>query len=400
MKIINILFISLLCLFLSEQQLTAQVAKTATKTATRYGVKSSRKAVAKSFAMVAREKAMKSVSQSTTRLAKAEIKNYSLHAARLKSFDVFEKAIGRVVQDKGSHWAAYSTQHNTLGLLKKDVFKTQKKNFAPTKSLTVNTEINGLKRRTSSFVAKEAITYTAKIEGKQAKDYLMKHHPHMEDVLRKMKDFEDKLIVETSNNGYTRVSYKHGFHPNDVMEIKGNKVWCSSGSIKNPSSSSPYGDGLNVFLNNPMPNMTYIVDGGATYYIDELGRTKGVKADVLQVFRLHGHDRGRRPNFKEVVNAKDGVHGKGMDEGGHLVGYQLGGCHESVNILPQHTYLNHSNEWRQMEDAMAEAVKMGKQVNYEIEAIYKGTSKRPTVFNAKVIIDGKKTNYTFENPPV
>jgi len=91
---------------------------------------------------------------------------------------------------------------------------------------------------------------------------------------------------------------------------------------------------------------------------------------------------------------KDGV--RGIDQGGHIVGFRFFGPGEQINLYPMSANLNLS-EWKAMENAWAKAMVEGKDVKIDIQAIYSGTSMRPDRFRVIQEIAGEETVFNFIN---
>ena len=71
---------------------------------------------------------------------------------------------------------------------------------------------------------------------------------------------------------------------------------------------------------------------------------------------------------------------------------------EQINYAPMNSNLNRG-AWKKMENKWADALKNGKEVKVEIKPLYEGSDKRPSAFQAKYWIDGKKKIAFFENKP-
>jgi hypothetical protein len=136
------------------------------------------------------------------------------------------------------------------------------------------------------------------------------------------------------------------------------------------------------------PNVVYDVDG-YLYKTDDLGRVKSVEA------KLSLKSKGRNTYQQgKSVSIKDGV--KGQDDGGHLIAQIFNGPGEQINYLPQKLTLNRG-DWKAMEKQWAKALEENKEVHIEINNIFEGNSKRPSLQEVKFKIDGKQFKEFFEN---
>lgn len=89
---------------------------------------------------------------------------------------------------------------------------------------------------------------------------------------------------------------------------------------------------MNADLNDPLPNVTYTVDGTFHYTTDGAGRTVLVEADGFEVAQWR-----RR---SESMQSQIGNLGGEDFHGGHLAGYDFGGPPEAINVVPMHKDVN------------------------------------------------------------
>ena len=139
------------------------------------------------------------------------------------------------------------------------------------------------------------------------------------------------------------------------------------------------------------PNTRYNVDG-YIYETDELGRVSKVEGELTL------KDRGRNEyQQQKSVPLKDGIQGE--DDGGHLIAQIFNGPGEQINYLPMIKSSNRYGDWRAMEREWQNALKSvpPKKVNVEINPIFEGTSKRPTMFEVNYKIGGNKFSKTIFN---
>jgi hypothetical protein len=141
------------------------------------------------------------------------------------------------------------------------------------------------------------------------------------------------------------------------------------------------------------PNANYVRSGYA-YATDAFGRIKKASGQL----RLEPKATRLRDEYMQgVVGLKDGR--KADDVGGHLIGDQFGGIGNNANVLAMDKAVNnyHKGTWGKMEKAWAKALREGKQVNVEIEPIYKDATARPHSFEVTEWINGVEKTHTINN---
>jgi len=84
------------------------------------------------------------------------------------------------------------------------------------------------------------------------------------------------------------------------------------------------------------------------------------------------------------------------DQGGHIVGRDMGGDSGEGNLVAMDSRINQS-DYKRMEYDIKEALDEGKTVHTSTEISYSGDSERPDTIMVKVDVDGKGTVYTFDN---
>jgi len=118
---------------------------------------------------------------------------------------------------------------------------------------------------------------------------------------------------------------------------------------------------------------------------DELGRLSKVQTHDLQ---LSTQDRlphkGKMP--VKIIG----------DHAWHLFGDRFGGSPQLDNLVSQASNVNLS-KFKIIENEWASAIKEGKKVDVEIKINYKHDELRPSSFNVKYTIDGKKFNTFIKN---
>ena len=131
--------------------------------------------------------------------------------------------------------------------------------------------------------------------------------------------------------------------PNAVYHVEGRGDYYTdaSGQIRHAEVSSAVeryhvwgerANPMNADLNDPLPNVTYTVDGTFHYTTDGAGRTVLVEADGFEVAQWR-----RR---SESMQSQIGNLGGEDFHGGHLAGYDFGGPPEAINVVPMHKDVN------------------------------------------------------------
>jgi len=176
----------------------------------------------------------------------------------------------------------------------------------------------------------------------------------------------------------------------EVIQSSGRKIaTITDGRIIAPARTLT-GTAGNPLLNRVplVKNVIYEVDG-IEYITDNLGRVTKTTADLDDVVRVRLGNQQIR-----AVDIKDGVNG--IDQGGHIVASRFFGPGEQINLYPQSANLN-QGAWKQMENSWATDMVAGKDVKIEVEAIFSGSSQRPTSFQVKYTIDGQPFQENFIN---
>lgn len=149
---------------------------------------------------------------------------------------------------------------------------------------------------------------------------------------------------------------------------------------------------LNADLNNPAPNVTYVVNGNQVFITDDLGRTAEMHVEGL---RLEDADRSRS------VQSRVGHMGGEGYEGGHLNANSTGGGGEIVNTVPMleglnrgsgNSYFNLENRLRGLISEVPPA-----QVDLHVYSIFGDNSRVPTKFEVEYSINGQTFTEEFRN---
>lgn len=143
----------------------------------------------------------------------------------------------------------------------------------------------------------------------------------------------------------------------------------------------------NSELNAPLqPDTVYALDNGHAYLTDGQGRVIQAEGQIDGV----PHDRNGYQQRK--VGA---LGGQGYD-GGHLIGSNLGGAGEAINIVPQESGSNRG-AYRVMEDELAAAARAGSDVELTVSPVYTDPDAVPDRIDVAYSIDGVTTTQPFPN---
>lgn len=193
----------------------------------------------------------------------------------------------------------------------------------------------------------------------------------------------NKFVIEETKDGLV-ISHKEWSKSKCI--IKDGVITADAGSLP-----GKVGD-QNEFLNDLLPNKTYIVDGYTKYITDNLSRVVLVISDRNKN-NIVNHEKPHKKTTDRV--REEGVEG---DEAGHLISRATGGANEKINLVPMNRDINRQGKWRKMEEMEEKALKEGKTVFSKREPLYKGDSKRPYAIKTTTIIDGKKYTQVIKNP--
>ncbi|MES9697546.1 DNA/RNA non-specific endonuclease [Bacillus sp. JJ927] len=139
------------------------------------------------------------------------------------------------------------------------------------------------------------------------------------------------------------------------------------------------------------PNVKYETNG-YLYQTDKLGRIEKASGELTlemgernskHQLAAGGEDRVKAPSTQG-------------DHGGHLIGTQFNGSPLIDNIVAMNGNVNVS-AYKKLEYAWAKALKDEQKVIVDIRPIYEGESLRPSRFQIKYKIDGKKHEEILEN---
>ncbi len=141
--------------------------------------------------------------------------------------------------------------------------------------------------------------------------------------------------------------------------------------------------------NELIPQCEYEVNG-YKYATDDTGRIMSAEG----VLHLKNRE-GRLPIRDSIEDIGKGDQREG-DDRGHLIGDQFDGTNGLENMIPQDAEINR-NDFKDFENELAGAVKIGSIVYNSIELVYDGNSRRPSAILASYSIDGKEGFRMFPN---
>lgn len=140
---------------------------------------------------------------------------------------------------------------------------------------------------------------------------------------------------------------------------------------------------------NLAPNTVYEING-YTYTTDDKGRIISAEGTL----RIKEHE-GRLP-IKDSIDAIGKGDQREGDDRGHLIGDQFDGSNGLENMIPQDADINR-NDYKNLENELAKAVKEGKKVRINVEPVYEEDSRRPTAIIVTYSIDGEESVRVFPN---
>lgn len=188
-----------------------------------------------------------------------------------------------------------------------------------------------------------------------------------------------------------------GFDPDKRMDVKKDRVFSQrSDEFFDPDKRMGiliyyYDDNGKCYRegNELTPNCSYEING-YRYQTDDKGRI--ISAEGI----LHQKDHeGRLPIKDSIEDIGKGDQKEG-DDRGHLIGDQFGGSNGLENMVPQDAKINRT-DLKNLENELAKEVKNGKKVNYEVELIYEGDSRRPSTIIVSYSINDETSVRVFPN---
>lgn len=162
-----------------------------------------------------------------------------------------------------------------------------------------------------------------------------------------------------------------------------------NGSEGEETNSTKLDDNGNPYMVNGelLPNNIYELNGNV-YETDEQSRIVTCNGRPQIVPENQRDNDAQKQSGGE--DRRDG------DQGGHIIGRDMGGDSGAGNLVPMDARINQS-DFKRMENEIKKAVVDGKDVTAKTEFTYSGESKRPDKITVTVTVDGKDTVYTFDN---
>lgn len=154
-------------------------------------------------------------------------------------------------------------------------------------------------------------------------------------------------------------------------------------------------DGKASSLNTPEADTRYVVNGGEQIYItDSSGRTVEAYTTIDQNTVRLARDRCAQLGAGHACGVV------GQDDGGHLIGHQLGGVGENVNLVGQLRGANRG-EYRVLEGELRELADQGNVIQMTVRPQYSGTNTRPDFIAVEYTVNGGPlvTPPPFDNRP-
>ncbi|WP_196888543.1 DNA/RNA non-specific endonuclease [Aureivirga sp. CE67] len=229
----------------------------------------------------------------------------------------------------------------------------------------------------SAKVLKTSIKKTSKIGSRKIAKTTYKKGSKID--LKKWATNNKFQLTQTKRKGVFKIKDKSGRNLGQVFK-KGNKTTITADEtilLKNKIQK------VNPILEDVLPNTNYKINN-SIFKTDHLGRTVSAKITSIPKNIL---DRTKIKGTNEQAKAisKGGI--KGLDDGGHMIGHNLGGNSGALNIVAQSSKLNRG-KFRVLEKFASKNKKYIK--DYEVTSIYKGKKARPNEFVQKLKFYGKK----------
>lgn len=305
-----------------------------------------------------------------------------------------------------SDWKTSNNQEGLQGRLEGRIFdepvsKSNKREgdlFIDTDLKFEDSSMDDSSMTSDLFTEKMELNVTEHFEGQEALDWLKENHPEIYDNISgtfedgrcfQNRDYwKDKLVCEENKDGSLEIYMDDPSAENSRITIKGNYVYGDSGCSERKINQAP-----NMFLDETMPNKTYVIDGTTTFKTDELGRT--VLAEQDRTTPSDDVKADLDDNRRTLVDKfKDGLDSN-KEDAGHILQKNQGGIDEVINLVPMDNGWQRSGgEWRCLESREEALIKDAqdngaKEIISRRELIYDGDSKRPSKIKFETIIDGK-----------
>ena len=208
--------------------------------------------------------------------------------------------------------------------------------------------------------------------GKQVKEMVFDDFDSDSTLERYIDDIPPELC---DDNGKQYRTEDGRWIPNNTYDLAGityktddnGKIYCTDGKFE--------------------PNSTYELNGNI-YTSDEKGRIISCEAKpVLSP---------ENPRDNDAQRQAGGDDRRPNDQGGHIVGRDMNGDGGAGNLVAMDSKINQS-DYKRMENDIKDALREAKDVTTKTEFSYSGDSERPDKITVTVTIDGKDTEYIFDN---
>ena len=166
---------------------------------------------------------------------------------------------------------------------------------------------------------------------------------------------------------------------------------------------------------NYLANNSFTIDG-VTYKTDDNGTVYSKDGKLLPntTYELNGNiyttdDKGRivhceakpqhspeTPRSNKEQKESGGDDRRESDQGGHVIGRDLGGDSGNGNLIPMDANINQS-DYKRMENEIKKHLDNGSKVSVNVDIHYSDDSRRPDKITVTVNVDGKDTVYIFDN---
>lgn len=212
-------------------------------------------------------------------------------------------------------------------------------------------------------------------------------------------DLDRRMEIEENKAFFQRSNEK--FDPDKRMEVQQttDTRGVQNDSTEKRSSHEEVIDGVTYYYddngilyrvgNELTPGCTYELNG-YRYQTDDMGRIRSAEGT------LHQKEHEGRLTIKDSIEDIGKGDQREGDDRGHLIGDQFDGSNGLENMIPQDAEINRT-DFRNFENELAKAVKDGRTVDYEVEPVYDGESRRPSAIVVTYHIDGETSVRVFPN---
>lgn len=230
-----------------------------------------------------------------------------------------------------------------------------------------------------------------------------------------MNEVKTSDIKEQKELPYQEIKPKTDLTADKAKEYWDNKFDSDKPKTENIGEANHDGENPEAMDGNPK----VVYEDGHNKYYDDNGNLYRIDKDLLpdSEYTINGYDyktddqgriveasgQLRLKEHKGYRQIKDSLHdiGKGdenkkTDEKGHLIGDQFGGKNGLENAVAQNADIN-KNDYKNLENKLADRVRAGDDVRVQIEPIYEGDSHRPDAISVTYTINGETSVQIFPN---